>query len=519
MTFLPNSAFSPSMPGQSISPFRDNEQLRVGPPRAIDFPIIPRSQTQPRAVLGAVLLDQLFSLFYLYLNRRDARLGKNDRLREVDIRSGRNDRLGRVEGVMRVHILVRKERHSCFCAECYADALERELRVLGAGEVAERYEHLAVLDRCRNADRACKLIVVRNDGLDRLRSLMSLEHIENVIGGGDDAILAARQEERVQVVAKLCDVRHSDLIAVVVEYIERERGNDRVAHRALLLEEIITLAGARSVGMPAAPLVNDELEVMSSAVSADDAPISENDLLHSVSLNHHRVPLFVRKRERISRSAAVVVHSKAGGLIVDVRYCAVSPIVFHSVRAASVKLDVTRHVLHDRRVSTALVSIKLGAHMSAAAPILVAHTPERNVKRLGMSVLLALERKRGASLGRKAVVHPISYVHRSSCGKISRKVSLCSDHFAKIHKFVRSHLVGLVSAVVVVPPIYARGTILADTVSPIVSLCKTASRPAKHGGIDSLELLDDVLSEAANVGDLRVFTDPESVIENAAYML
>ena len=59
-------------------------------------------------------------------------------------------------------------------------------------EVAKRYEHLAVLDRCRNTDRARKLLVIRNDSLDRLRALMSLVHIVHVIGGGNDAILAAR---------------------------------------------------------------------------------------------------------------------------------------------------------------------------------------------------------------------------------------------------------------------------------------------------------------------------------------
>jgi hypothetical protein len=84
---------------------------------------------------------------------------------------------------------------------------------------------------------------------------------------------------------------------------------------------------------------------------------------------------------------------------------------------------------------------------------------------------------------------------------------------------VRSHLVGLVSAVVVVPPIYASGAILTDAVSPIVSLGKAAARPTKHRGIYSLELLDDILSEAANVRDLRVLADPKPVIKNAADML
>ena len=59
-------------------------------------PLIPHSQTQPRAMLGAVLLDQLFSLFNIYLDRRDARLEESNRLREVDILGGGNDRLGRV---------------------------------------------------------------------------------------------------------------------------------------------------------------------------------------------------------------------------------------------------------------------------------------------------------------------------------------------------------------------------------------------------------------------------------------
>ena len=92
-----------------------------------------------------------------------------------------------------------------------------------------------------------------------------------------------------QIVHKLSHVSHAYLVAMVVEYIERKRGDHSISHGALLLEKIVPLAGTRAVGVLASPLVNYQLKLILLAVSTNNAPVAENYLIHTVVLYHKRL--------------------------------------------------------------------------------------------------------------------------------------------------------------------------------------------------------------------------------------
>ena len=144
---------------------------------------------------------------------------------------------------------------------------------------------------------------------------MLLIHIKHPIGRRYDAILTVSQKQRMKVVDYLRDICHYDLVAVIVKNIECKRGNHGVADRVLLLEKERASARARSVRMPAAPLIYNELYMLFGSVCADYIPISANDLVHFVCLKELLCPFFLCEGNGVSRASAIIMHCKAVDLL------------------------------------------------------------------------------------------------------------------------------------------------------------------------------------------------------------
>ena len=106
------------------------------------------------------------------------------------------------------------------------------------------------------------------------------------------------------------ELRHGTepyLFAVVVEDIERESRNYRVAHGRLLLKEMVSRDKIGVVTMPAAPLVDDKLRAVLKPVGNSRSPVAVDKLLHLSCPVNKLIPLFVRKVHRSARRAAVEV--------------------------------------------------------------------------------------------------------------------------------------------------------------------------------------------------------------------
>ena len=71
------------------------------------------------------------------------------------------------------------------------------------------------------------------------------------------------------------------------------------------------------------------------------------------------------------------------------------------------------------------------------------------------------------------------------------------------------------------PEIGAARTVVgrADAVAPVVAVGEAAAGPADDRRLDLLHLVDERLADAVDVGNLRVFADPDAVVHDAAEML
>jgi hypothetical protein len=57
------------------------------------------------------------------------------------------------------------------------------------------------------------------------------EHLEHVESRRNDELVFMGQEQRVQTVDQLGDIRHRDFISMTIERVQRQTGKKRIAHR------------------------------------------------------------------------------------------------------------------------------------------------------------------------------------------------------------------------------------------------------------------------------------------------
>ena len=75
----------------------------------------------------------------------------------------------------------------------------------------------------------------------------------------------------------------------------------------------------------------------------------------------------------------------------------------------------------------------------------------------------------------------------------------------------------------VTPPVGVdhRGALLvgADAVLPVVFVREATTRPAQQGDLDALEGGDDIVADAAGVGDRAILADPHAFVNAVAEVL
>src|SRR5438067_4603001 len=83
-------------------------------------------------------------------------------------------------------------------------------------------------------------------------------HVEDVVNGRDGEPVTRGEERRMDVIDELCSVRHSDLVSMPIECVQRDARDQRVSQSGEVSPEVTWIDGRVGV-MPGAPLIHYEL--------------------------------------------------------------------------------------------------------------------------------------------------------------------------------------------------------------------------------------------------------------------
>ena len=112
-----------------------------------------------------------------------------------------------------------------------------------------------------------------------------------------------------QIVAKLGEICHPHLVAVVIEDVQRHRRDHRIPHGGLLFKQIFPRAGSRSLRMPAAPLIHRQPHPVLHPVPRDNGIMTADQLLRPLCARHELIPIRSREVKRAPRLPAVIVNA------------------------------------------------------------------------------------------------------------------------------------------------------------------------------------------------------------------
>ena len=106
-------------------------------------------------------------------------------------------------------------------------------------------------------------------------------HLEDVECGRDGELVSLRQHERVDAIDGLRDGGHGDLVRVALEDVQRDAGQQGVAHGGLL-RQVVLGAERGALAVPCAPLVHHQLDVVLAGLRgfSDCGPVVGDDALH-----------------------------------------------------------------------------------------------------------------------------------------------------------------------------------------------------------------------------------------------
>ena len=375
----------------------------------------------------------------------------------------------------------------------------------------------------------------------RLPTAMRHIHLEDVEGGRDRELVLLRQHQRVDAVDRLRHVGHSHLVRMLLEDVQRDAGQQRVAHGGLL-RQVVLRAELRALAVPRTPLVHHQLHLRLARLLrvAHGRVVVSHHPLHDAGARQQIVELVRAELQRIAlrkrRRAAggVVVHRQAEQmppLRIGVERLEQPPCPVHVVAVGADGDKARRHTGEARRPCGKAAEhgrILLRHQVAAAAPALVAHAPQVHVERLGIAIGRALRRQRivyrlrggvggDRSRRRVAVLDLLVEVARRQRAHIRRQIRLAANGLAGVHELVQPILV----RVLLPPEARARRAIgrRAQAVAPVVGVRKAAAGPAQHRRLHRLHGVDKGLANAARVGDLRIRAHPHAVVDHAAEVL
>src|SRR5579863_22912 len=204
---------------------------------------------------------------------------------------------------------------------------------------------------------------------------------------------------------------------------------------------------------------------------------------------------------------------------------AASPIPIVVVGAGGDKRKFRSEVRNPGGKAAELGGIFLWSEISSASPGLVAHAPIANSERLGISCTGPHVCQRRTAGGRVAVFHPASEALGGQAAQIRRQIRLAPDEFAKMDKFIRPELIGIVFmsgrrflGFDVLPKVSTARALVGwtDSISPVIAVGETSSGKANDRSFNLAHLVDQVFADSIDVGDGRVLSDPDPVVDHAA---
>ena len=341
-------------------------------------------------------------------------------------------------------------------------------------------------------------------------------------------------------VDQLRDVRHRDLVGVTVERVERQRGHQRVAQRSRIRPQVIGRhVGGR--GVPRAPFVDGDLHLVRRIGFGHRGPVLRDKRLHAIGAHEQVVPVVGRELHgvAIAGAAAVVVErpgedavERAGAARRERLEEPRRPLAIAAVGSSGDELDRDAESRHPRRVAPELGRVFFGREVAAAAPRLVADAPVADVERIAIAPPRAQIRHRRRAGGRVAVFNPLVQVARRQAAHVGGDVRRRAGQTAEVDELVRAEPIGIealrsggggaiLTGTRVGPEVRAARAAVgrADAVAPVVTVGEAATRPADDRRLDLLHLVDERFADAVDVGNLRVFADPDAVVHHAAEML
>ena len=165
-----------------------------------------------------------------------------------------------------------------------------------------------------------------------------------------------------------------------------------------------------------------------------------------------------------------------------------------------------------------LAAIVLGDELAAAAPALVADAPVADAEGLATAVGRALVGEGGRSCRRVAVLDPLLEFLGRASPDVGGEIRLHAAELAEPHELVGAELIrlGLLAPATESPGAF-RGR--SDPVAPVILVGEATARPSDDHRPELLHVLDELESDAVDVGHLRTPADPDTVVDDAADVL
>ena len=308
-------------------------------------------------------------------------------------------------------------------------------------------------------------------------------------------------------------------------------GHQRVAQRVLLVQE--TGVGARLHVPPGAPLVHDETDLALRVPAVHDRLVARHQLLDAGRVAQREVPLLLveaggRALRRPAPGHCVVVQRDGlerpgAGVrrrqVVEGTHQRLGPVVVVAVRARGDPVHRVVAVVAD--VGGVLAGQRgelLDAQVAAAAPRLVAQSPERDPPRLVAPVLPPQGGHRGA-VAAGQVLDPLGHLPHAARADVAGDVRIRAQQLAQRHELVRAE--GVVLDHVAPVRVHHAGTQLAraDPVAPVVVVGEAAARPAQVRDADAAQRLHHVEADPALVRGRGALPHPESAVDAAPQVL
>ena len=169
-------------------------------------------------------------------------------------------------------------------------------------------------------------------------------------------------------------------------------------------------------------------------------------------------------------------------------------------------------------IPAVLIGIILRGHISTAAPVFIAHAEKVHRPWLLVAVSRTLIRHRRYSPERH-IFYPLGHLLHRSASEIPVNVGFTSDLAAQLHEFMGSEAIVLHNTAPMGIDHFLSSLLRTDSVLPVILIRKTAARPAQHRHLQLLQCLHHVCSHAIDIGNIRVFSDVNPLIDAASQML